>query len=173
MLAGQNPLCIRALTQEDLNTFAVRESDVSGLLEGGCLKDRLAESRKLWAIDFHTGFIDYVAKVAMLDKDTGPKKSVLYAGRCVLYTRCTFFLQGIHLALLIYHPWLALWMAPASIPSPVLWCPAFCLAVNGVQWMCIASERINVAQHVALVPRIPQRLTLVARTMQCTRARRP
>ena len=80
----------------------MRESDVKGLLEGGSLKDRLAEGRKLWAIDFHTGFIDYVTKVDELPGEPGQKKNVLYAGRCVLYTRCSFFLQGSHLASLVY-----------------------------------------------------------------------
>ncbi len=45
---------------------------------------------RLWVLDHHTGYIDYVERVTA-PKDT---RSILYAGRCVLYTRYLHRLQG-------------------------------------------------------------------------------
>ena len=163
-------MSIRALTQDDLDTFAVRESDVKGLLEGGSLRDRLAEGRKLWAIDFHTGFIKYVTKVAELPGTPGQKKNVLYAGRCLFYTRCTFFL---HPPCLIDMPmFVCTLMALAIILSPVLGYLGFRLDVNDGQWISNACERFNVAPYVALIPQASRPLTLVQQTMRCTQEKK-
>lgn len=80
-LAGQNPISIRAVTAEDLQQFCVKDKDVKDFLEGRKLQEALQEER-LWTLDFYSGYKQYIKKV--MERDP---KSVLYAGRCVLYTR--------------------------------------------------------------------------------------
>ena len=91
-LTGQNPLSIRALGLEELETYAVKDKHVRNLLGSfKTLKDAEADGR-LFVVDFHTGYIDYIHKVAELreggknSKDkTQPFDGVLYAGRCVFF----------------------------------------------------------------------------------------
>ncbi len=45
MLAGQNPFIVRALTQEDLAVFAVKDSDVAHFLEGRTLQQGVEDGR--------------------------------------------------------------------------------------------------------------------------------
>lgn len=126
VLAGQNPFVIRALTADDLAAFAVRDSDTATFLEGRTLKQGIAEGR-LWVLDHHTDYLGYVKQVAAL-KDN----SVLYAGRCIFYTRnsgvtvpVSIELETVDQPLRVYTPnlsaevWLLAKLVIASLDSGV------------------------------------------------------
>ena len=114
-LAGQNPLSIRAVSSEDLKTFAVatqeteqKRINMKGLLEGSTLEEAV-ENKRLFVVDFHPGYIDFVDRVAALNPDLKKRvantteaknksstsdvnadektDAVLYAGRCVFYLK--------------------------------------------------------------------------------------
>ena len=56
----------------------------AGLLEGASLTQRVAEGGRMYIMDFHTHFVDYIHRVNSLP---GPIPRVAYAGRCILYSR--------------------------------------------------------------------------------------
>lgn len=80
-LAGQNPLTIRAVTEEDLKKALVTDDDLEHLLEGKTLQEAVASSR-LWIMDYYDAYKGFVKRIEDLNKS-----SVLYCGRCYLYTK--------------------------------------------------------------------------------------
>jgi hypothetical protein len=105
----------------------VTDADVATLLEGRTLGDGVKDGR-LWVLDHHSSYIDYVERV------TAPNttSSVLYAGRCILYTRnsgvtvpVSIELETLDQAMRVYTPnlsaevWLLAKLVIASLDSGV------------------------------------------------------
>ena len=63
--------------------------ETAGLLEGASLSSRVAEGGRMFVLDFHTHFVDFLERVNKLPGPFG-KERVLYAARCILYSRWAF-----------------------------------------------------------------------------------
>lgn len=78
------------MTKQDLKDLAITDKDVEMFMEDYKTMQASADAEKLWILDFYPGHKEYIEKVAQLPENQPPNEKptrVLYAGRCLLFTR--------------------------------------------------------------------------------------